>query len=590
MKTYQSLFNPKTHKVDFSKVDLVESLDNSPYSKHTNPDIEFEKNTELDNIREKYFRGKIFNVGDLVESNNTYLEILSRGSNYLTVTDSAGKIQRKWLVEVKVIDEQTSNLIREDFGNVTTNQVTYKGFTTKNFDISKEAIFEYTKLTQTPNVDPVALLNAIKATDQAFGIQKSIVSGSLSIDDFHKFQRAQQVAVDILKRLGVYQHHEDYLMNSYHKMETVVSDYGHHDSYMAGKIQEMAYSNSDKLKIAKIVAGTLGIESDSSSPEDLINKALKSLSKNPLKTDSLKILKNMLSTATEAGIMYDRKLVPALVKEDVVGADKVPTVTNSKAKDKNSQLKGATKVPVVTNPSEVHPNDNDEDDRGGPPDQDSDDVQNTQGDFDGESKGANRVGSTMEPNDDKDSLRRMKIKYKLHEKDCNACEDNSEEDDMELSDDELDDMVDKVSDEDILNTYDDDELHIVDDEGNHVAHVKDLDGMNESYLTEVLSRMERIKAAIRFKQSEGKRMRKMKIALHTRSNPQRINHRARTAAINALKAKLARKPLSQLTVQEKERLERIISKKKKLIDKAAMKLVPKIRKIENARLHPIHRG
>ena len=562
MKTYQSLFNPKTHKVDFSKVDLIESLDNSPYSKHTNPDIEFEKTTELDSIREKYFRGEIFNVGDLVESNNTYLEILSRGSNYLTVTDSNGKIQRKWLVEVKAIDEQTSNLIKEDFGNVTTNQITYKGLTTKKFEISKEAIFEYSKLVQLPNVDPVALLNAIKATDQAFGIQKSIVSGSLSIEDFHKFQRAQQVAVDILKRLGVYLHHEDYLMNSYHKMELVVSDYGKQDSYTAGKIQEMAYSNSDKLKIAKIVAGTLGVESDSSSPEELINKALKTLSKNPLKSDSLKILKNMLTTAAEAGIMYDKKLMPALVKED------------------SSKLVSSPKVKKITNPSEVHPSDNDEDDEGGPSDDDSDNMQNSHGHLDHESKGANRVGSTIEPNDNNDSLRRMKIKYKLHEED-------SEEDD--ISDDELDDMVDKLSDEDILNTYDDDELHIVDDEGTHVAHVKDLDGMNESYLTEVLSRMERIKAAIRFKQSQGKRMRKMKIALHTRSSPQRINHRARTAAINALKAKLARKPLSQLTVQEKERLERIVAKKKKLIDKAAMKLVPKIRKIENARLHPINR-
>ena len=562
MKTYQSLFNPKTHKVDFSKVDLAESLDNSPYSKHTNPDIEFEKNTELDIIREKYFRGEIFNVGDLVESNNTYLEILSRGSNYLTVTDSEGKIQRKWLVEVKAIDEQSSNLIREDFGNVTTNQITYKGFTTKNFDISKEAIFEYSKLVQLPNVDPVALLNAIKATDQAFGIQKSIVSGSLSIEDFHKFQRAQQIAVDILKRLGVYLHHEDYLMNSYHKMELVVSDYGKQDSYTAGKIQEMAYSNSDKLKIAKIVAGTLGVESDSSSPEELINKALKTLSKNPLKSDSLKILKNMLSTATEAGIMYDKKLMPALVKED------------------SSKLVSSPKVKKVTNPSEVHPSDDDEDDEGGPSDDDSDNMQNSHGHLDHESKGANRVGSTIEPNDNNDTLRRMKIKYKLHEED-------SEEDD--ISDDELEDMVDKLSDEDILSTYDDDELHIVDDEGTHVAHVKDLDGMNESYLTEVLSRMERIKAAIRFKQSQGKRMRKMKIALHTRSSPQRINHRARNAAINALKVKLARKPLSQLTVQEKERLERIVAKKKKLIDKAAMKLVPKIRKLETARLHPINR-
>jgi hypothetical protein len=44
-------------------------------------------------------------------------------------------------------------------------------------------------------------------------------------------------------------------------------------------------------------------------------------------------------------------------------------------------LLSSQKVKRVTNPDQVHPNDNDEDDRGGPEDQDSDDSKNTKSDM-----------------------------------------------------------------------------------------------------------------------------------------------------------------------------------------------------------------
>ena len=151
-------------------------------------------------------------------------------------------------------------------------------------------------------------------------------------------------------------------------------------------------------------------------------------------------------------------------------------------------------------------------------------------------------------------------------------------------DDELEDMIKHIDNlEDVLDAYDDDELHIVDDEGTHVGHLK------EDYITEVLSRMERIRAAIRFKQSASKRERKMKIALHTKSSPAKINHRARVMAVKIMKQKLARKPLDKLSIQEKERIERIIKRKGKVLNRMSLKLVSKIKKIESNRLHPINK-
>jgi uncharacterized protein YkvS len=52
-------------------------------------------------LREKYFRGEIYNVGDIVESiNGEQLEIVKRGTNHLLVKDEQGTIQNKWIHEV----------------------------------------------------------------------------------------------------------------------------------------------------------------------------------------------------------------------------------------------------------------------------------------------------------------------------------------------------------------------------------------------------------------------------------------------------------------------------------------------------------
>ena len=104
---------------------------------------------------------------------------------------------------------------------------------------------------------------------------------------------------------------------------------------------------------------------------------------------------------------------------------------------------------------------------------------------------------------------------------------------------------------------------------------------------EVLSRAERIRAKVRFARSASKRERKTRIALKTRSTSTTINTRARRMAVNMMKLRIAKKPLNTLSVGEKERIERIIAKRKVVINRIAMKMVPKVRKTENDRL--VHR-
>jgi hypothetical protein len=309
--------------------------------------------------------------------------------------------------------------------------------------------------------------------------------------------------------------------------------------------EQMKFNQTDKLKVAKIIATSLGISdtSDASNPELLVNTALRRLKSKPMKPEYVQVVHNMLKVAKDVGIAYDEKLVPGKV-EEAKEPDNTPETD-----------KVATEI---------------------------------------EDQEYTKVGHTLDSDDTK---RKMKVKYKLGEEKEEEEDDKEEEDDEEensseseeveeddeeeeeLSDSDMDSMISGLSDDDYLDAYDDDELHMVDVEtGESVGSLK------EEVIMEVLSRQERIKAKIRFARSEAKRERKIQIALRTRSSTNTINKRARRLAIVMMKKRLAKRPLEKLTVGEKERIERIVERRKPIINRLAMKLVGKIRKVENDRL------
>ena len=166
---------------------------------------------------------------------------------------------------------------------------------------------------------------------------------------------------------------------------------------------------------------------------------------------------------------------------------------------------------------------------------------------------------------------------------------DDKEDQDEMSDKELDNMIDNLSFEDYINhAYEDDELAVIDqDTGERLDQDKNVDEQTTE-LNEVLSRMERVRARSRMAKTKTKRMAKEKIALKKRSSTEVINRRARRMAVKAMEKRLARnKPLESLSVPEKERIERIIARRKAVISRLAMKIVPHVRAIEKDRLqHP----
>lgn len=156
----------------------------------------------------------------------------------------------------------------------------------------------------------------------------------------------------------------------------------------------------------------------------------------------------------------------------------------------------------------------------------------------------------------------------------------------DISDKDIDQMIDKLADDDYLEAYEENELALVDDEtGEEIEKHPDEDKISEESLMEVLSRTERIKAKFRLRRTASKRKRSTKIALKRYSSTEVVNKRARRLAIMLMKKRMLRgRNPSQVSVGEKERIERAIEKRKPIINRIASKLVSRVRKVEKARM------
>ena len=409
---------------------------------------------ETNDIREKYHSGEIFNIGENVTDGQSIFEIIDRGSNYITVVNESGTTSKKWLDAVQPI------VVEDVQPGYALEQISYKGYTTKNFNISEDAIKAFQD-TISRDGDPVAILNAIKATDIYMGYA---ISKKFTNEEKETLISAHEKAKESLNRVNEFSHHAHYWNSHLERLE------------------EMKFSSIDKIKVARIIAGSLGVPDveEKSGPAEMVNQGLRFIKNKHMTPEAWVVIGNMLQMATDAGIKFDHNIVKNKVEEAI----------------------------AINTPEHIE--------------------------------------------------------------------------DEGLSDEQIDHMISELNDDDYLEAYDDDELAIIDDEtGEYIDEIK------EELLMEVLSRAERIRAKVRFARSESKRERKTRIALKSRSSSKTINNRARRLAVNMMKQRIAKKPLNTLSVSEKERIERIIARRKPALNRIAMKMVPRVRKTENDRL--VHR-
>lgn len=76
----------------------------------------------IDQLRDKYFKGEIYHIGDIVESAGENYEIMDRGSNYLVVVDGQGNLHRKWVKDVNLVES-----VKKPTGDL--KKACWKGYT-----------------------------------------------------------------------------------------------------------------------------------------------------------------------------------------------------------------------------------------------------------------------------------------------------------------------------------------------------------------------------------------------------------------------------------------------------------------------------
>ena len=217
------------------------------------------------------------------------------------------------------------------------------------------------------------------------------------------------------------------------------------------------------------------------------------------------------------------------------------------------------------------------------------------------------VGAALVPDDENEEylhginhLRKQKVKHHLgeakKEKVCDVCgkspcecEDKVDQTQLNptfdpfFKEEIINEIVESATEDDILEEYEEDEFIIIDEETGE--ELPPVEGEDKIDLMEVLSRQERMRQKMRLRKSQPKRSRSTKIALKRFSPPAQINKRARRLAIKLMKKRMLRgRDPSKVSIGEKERIEKALSKNKTSIDRIAAKLVARVRKVEKSRM------
>jgi len=505
-------------------------------------------NLVKDDLREQYFKGEIFNVGDIVESNNELYEIVKRGSNHLLLKEQSGNLISKWIQDVtatqgkEMNEELTDKTIKPNdklkvariiaaFLSVESPESLSNPEQIVNMGLRKAH-------TKSLHKDSIDMLRKMMGLADEVGIKYDTKLLPKTI----KESIDSRVTVDT---------------NSNYNMAKGILRYSDFKKLMKmnkGEIPEakkpVMQQDDDDMDPTDYDDKVAGLPDDKDPDTGIPPAAIELADKN---------LENQGPRNSEVGHAYGhgnnsqlRRRVAKYatesveIEEDIASADyKVNPETGRKSRAR-----------VVTFANSK---------MGGKPDDTPSDKED-----ENEYKRTNKKMAEA-------------AEVKLGKKSGNRAYDAffQEEQDDEMDETDLDQLANSINTvDDVLDAYDDHELAIIDDESGEEIE----SNLKEEALDEVLSRDERIRAKVRFARSSSKRKLKTRIALKRHSDSATINARARKLAIKLIKTRLTKKDPSKLSVGEKERVERFISARKTIVNRLAMKLVSRVRKIENDRL------
>ena len=522
-------------------------------------------NLVKNDLREQYFRGEIFNIGDIVEANGQSYEIVKRGSNHLLLKEQSGKLVSKWLQDVSIAEE----LHLEE--SMLPEELTDK--TLKPTDKIKVARIIATMLgtdNAEASANPEMLVNIALRKIR----NKALNPEALKILD-KMLALATEVGIQYDATLKPSKLKEGVLQPNGTDQIPVTTDSPVVNKNSKFNIAKDRLRYSDFVKLKKMNTPEFeeqahGVNEPANSLEHKGNDIVRKLKAKHVTEDTLDEISQKL-----AGDYY-----AAATKKHVDKVGMKPNMYNRIEKDMGKQRKAGVDRALDRLTKESTDEEDADSMLPACPICNSINCKET----------THGYSKAMEPTFDPFFVEESEAEpVKTPVVDMSAYEGDYDHnmEGEEISDEDLDKMADEINDiDDVIDMYDEDELAIVDDDtGEEIPDTEEEKQFSEQAITEVLSRMERMRAKMRIKRSSAKRERATKIALRTYSGSEKINKRARRLAIKLMKTRLLRgRDPTKVSVGEKERIERTIEKRKAVIGRLAMRLAPRVRKIEKARM------
>ena len=583
--------------------------------------IKEQLNLVKDELREQYFRGEIFNEGDIVESNDTVYRIVKRGSNHLLLQNEQGLKVSKWIQEVQLTERQfmldDKQLQEADaavaHGGAAGNAIKKAQSDSEKAMLSAKQAEERAKMIEKQKKEMDNLKTSLQKESKC-AIPKSI----MSLNDFRKtmsmgVKGVDQVAMDDKET----ESDLDAVQHATGKASAQSHVGGHHmDGGKSESIRRMRIKyhlgeeTEEQQDTHKVQLKRFKDQAADAKLTEAQYAGLEKEDKPGKKSTEFKGTKNAVAGKTVEGWKDEKKPVAEgiksafhnyMAKRAGAKADHAYDMGDEKEfqkhvdnAEKHRVAAGGKPTKINTDPDKKFLTYREEVElQEGKMSEIATDIENHLGKHIDEYKkngGAEHFGSrVLKTQDHIAKLHGLEQKHAASL--VNSYVDSKLHEEFEdINEAELETLVaadmDALPEEAFYEAYDDEELAIIDDEtGEEIEAVSEEAELDSPALMEVLSRHERIMAKSRMRRTKAKRTRAEKVALRKFSTPQVANKRARRMAISAMKKRLlnGRNP-QKVSVGEKERVERFIAQRKKIVDRLSARMVSRVKQVEKARM------
>lgn len=258
-----------------------------------------DESLSITKARDSFYRGLNFLVGQIVVEGDIKYEIIDRGSNYVTVVNESGEISKKFVDKLNVVDESM------EYSNSL-----YKGFVPSAKFCQVPGLLDATELAAQENIaDSFAMLRGLQLLD-------SYIS-----NDTGNFDR---------------------ICESFRNANVI--DY--FTPILESMTDKPIAKAGDKLKVAKIIADTLGADASSSNADQMVNMALRGIKNKPIGKTMLPILQKMVNLAVEVGIKIDKTSIPPGITLGINETEAEGMPRAPRSDDKGAKLKLVNKQDV----------------------------------------------------------------------------------------------------------------------------------------------------------------------------------------------------------------------------------------------------